>query len=92
MVKIKFAALAVVVVMGVSSVAFAGSPSISYTAKKQGRVSFESADKMKDDAQEISNVDAINPADIEPAAGGYEPVDSVSEDDFSKSMRLPRKN
>jgi hypothetical protein len=80
----------------VPSLAFAGdaAPKISYTAKKQGRVHFQ--DKTEDQAaaaQDASTtLDDVNPADIEPAAGGYEPEDRKEESSLADSLKLPRKN
>ncbi len=71
-------------------------PKISYAAKKQGLVHFK--DKTAAEApaaaeqDQTSSLENTNPADIEPAAGGYEPEERDEENKLSESIRLPRKN
>jgi transcriptional regulator GlxA family with amidase domain len=64
--------------------------SVSYSLKKQGRVHFQ--DKTQDQIAAQDTPDAVHPADIEPAAGGFEPEERNNETSLSERIRLPRKN
>ena len=63
---------------------------VSYSLKKQGRVHFQ--DKTQDQIATQDSSEAIHPADIEPAAGGFEPEKRLNETSLSERIRLPRKN
>ena len=41
---------------------------------------------------EMAAEQATNPADIEPAAGGFETAEPTQEKSLSDTMKLPRKN
>jgi len=71
------------------SIGFAGeeAPSVSYSLKKQGRVHFQN---NAEDAVSSQEENTVDPAAIEPAAGGHDPVEA-EEDALAKSMKLPRK-
>jgi len=76
---------------------FAFSPSladegkgVSYSLKKQGRVHFQ--EKKQDQASVEETQENVHPADIEPAAGGFEPEEKDQATSLSKRIRLPRKN
>lgn len=72
------------------AVAEDGAPSVSYSAKKQGRVVFEKkVDQTVSAAQ--TQTDDFNPADIEPAAGDFEASSVGDKDSLAKSLQLPRK-
>lgn len=60
----------------------------SYSMKKQGRVHFQ--EKTAETPAMSMDMENVNPADIEPAAGGYE-MDAPQEDALKESMKLPRK-
>lgn len=53
--------------------------SISYQAKKQGRVAFEKQEP-------------VNPAEIEPAAGEEFGEEEATTESLADKMKLPRKN
>jgi len=91
LVKTNFFVMAALVVFVISPVAvYADSLKVSYSAKKQGRVAFEN--KAQDEVAASKDATAVsNPADIEPAAGDYEP-EGVKEDTVARSIKLPRKN
>ena len=67
-----------------------GTPKVSYSAKKQGRVAFQN--KTQDETAAAQDVGTFNPADIEPAAGSFEPQNNTQENSLADSLRLPRKN
>lgn len=72
---------------------FAEEAGISYSMKKQGRVPFQNETQDQDMAAAQDNADMMtNPADIEPAAGGYDMDDADDKASLSDNMRLPRKN
>lgn len=81
------ALLALAAFVTVPAMAEESSPKISYSAKKQGRVAFQA---LKPEAN-VAEVDYSNPANIEPAAGGFEPEEKDERSSLSESMRLPRK-
>ncbi len=86
--KTKFMTLlALAAFVTVPAMAGENSPEISYAAKKQGRVAFQTQ-KTKESA---TTIDYSNPANIEPAAGGFEPEEKTERSSLSDSMRLPRK-
>ena len=64
---------------------------VSYSLKKQGRVHFQEKTQDTVVAAEDS-YEGMNPADIEPAAGGFEPEEKSNETSLSERIRLPRKN
>lgn len=66
------------------------SKSVSYSLKKQGRVHFQ--DKTQDQVSAQDTPDTVHPADIEPAAGGFEMEKENKETSLSERIRLPRKN
>jgi len=66
--------------------------SVSYGLKKQGRVHFQDKSTKSEPAAVQDVTDAVHPADIEPAAGGFEPVEAMTDKkSVSQRMRLPRK-
>lgn len=67
-------------------------PRASYSSKKQGGIAFKAPTQST--ADEISaSVDAAHPADIEPAAGGFDAAkDTTKDGSVAASMKLPRKN
>lgn len=70
------------------SISFAGDAKVSYTAKKQGRVAFEKQTTQDETAAQEN----FDPAQIEPAAGGYEPQPVEEKDAAAQAIKLPRKN
>jgi PBP1b-binding outer membrane lipoprotein LpoB len=85
---IALAALAAFIIAPTASMAGEGAPKVSYAAKKKGHVAFTNKTEAETMAEDTT---AINPADIEPAAGGAEPMDMPKGEALSKSMKLPRK-
>lgn len=76
--------------IAVSSPSFAGD-SVSYSAKKQGRVPFNNEDKADDVAMGDDDA-AANVSDIEPAAGAEEASESDEKKSVAEDIKLPRKN
>lgn len=67
-------------------------PKVSYAAKKQGHVPFQSAEEEAAVAPSYDDVTEINPAEIEPAAGAEELIEETNENGVAESIKLPRKN
>lgn len=88
---IAVAALSAFMIVPTIASAEDSAPKINYAAKKQGRVAFENVKEDQVSAVK-EGVNEINPADIEPAAGGYEPQAVTPENTVAKSIKLPRKN
>lgn len=90
MLKTKFiamAALTAFIMAPTLAVAEDGAPKVSYSAKKQGRVVFQ--DRAA--ATQETATGETNPADIEPAAGDFEPKIEKQGNALAKSIKLPRK-
>lgn len=91
MLKTKIIALAGLAAFMIAPIAVsAETPSVSYSAKKQGRVAFEDKTAEQVAAEDVTN--ETNPAEIEPAAGESVFKEQNQDDAFSNSMKLPRKN
>jgi hypothetical protein len=89
MVKLNLiASVAFLALLAVPTAGFAADGATSYSLKKQNRVHFQDAAEESSEA-EVS-YENQHPADIEPAAGGFEAEDK-SEDALAESMKLPRK-
>lgn len=66
-------------------------PSVSYAAKKKGMVHFQ--DKADNTvAATADSMEGVHPADIEPAAGGFEVEETATQNSLADRMKLPRKN
>jgi len=90
MLKTKLTLVAVVAAFAFApSISFAGdAPSVSYSAKKKGMVQFQ--DKAADTVSATADsFEGVNPADIEPAAGGYD-VETTTKS-VAEKIQLPRK-
>ncbi len=81
--KTTIALIAFVTLIAAPTFAADNAPKASYFAKKQGRVAFQT----KQEDMKAMPIDYSHVADIEPAAGGFEPKEST----LTKSMKLPRK-
>lgn len=65
---------------------------ISYTAKKQGRVHFKTDAKQDEQITSSSMEENFDPESIEPAAGGYQDdMTATGAQSVSDSIKLPRK-
>lgn len=64
----------------------------SHAMQKQGKVHFQQKADEEIAAQDSYEEEMIHPADIEPAAGGFEPEDMDKPSNLSEQMRLPRKH
>lgn len=86
--KLKFFTFAICLAFAIApiSASFAGAP--DYSKKKSGGVAF-TPDEPAEDTTEAT--DETNPADIEPAAGGYEEEETNEENSLADDMKLPRK-
>ncbi|MBI1301505.1 MAG: hypothetical protein GC137_07590 [Alphaproteobacteria bacterium] len=84
------AVFAAVSVFSMPVMAEEGAPSISYTAKKQGRVPFQTREETAASSQDETG--EVNPADIEPAAGAYESQAEAERASVAEKIKLPRKN
>lgn len=87
MIKKLFVLSAFFAVVALAAPSFAD---VSYQAKKQGKVPFNKAEEAAASAQE--EAEAINPADIEPAAGGIEEAIEEEKNSVAEDIKLPRKN
>lgn len=85
---IAMAALAAFIIAPTAAIAGEGAPKVSYAAKKKGHVAFTNKTEAETMAEDTT---AINHANIEPAAGGAEPMDASNGKTLAKSMKLPRK-
>jgi|MDSW01.1.fsa_nt_gb preprotein translocase subunit SecF len=91
MLKTRIITLAVLAAFMITPAAVsAETPSVSYSAKKQGRVAFENKTEEQAAAEDVTN--DTNPAEIEPAAGETVFEERNQDDSFANSMKLPRKN